>query len=359
VNITRRDDTRDIQVTLGVSEEALTAYNERYNKSYRMYPQNLWRFETDKVTIKKGTTGIGANIVVQPLTPELAATGDIYVMPVAVAEADEGVGILHGADAILCKIKSTPVVTVCGVPATDDPMYLFLPHPSTADEPIVCTDLTIEFLIKLTTTMNAHNFALLVGDGGVDGGGQVFSRIEGGGFSPGFRTRAEFEWNIGDGNAISVQPTCGIEPNKWYHIAFTFGNRKMQIYMNGKLAKSLDIGRKDISWYGGLKWEGAAFNTYYRPRARNSVMWSELRVWETIRTPDELEEYMYSVNPQTPGLMGYWKMNDGPDSQTIKDYAHGNDGIVMKINAPNNDDDRVPATQPLTWYADQNITVGQ
>ena len=357
VNVTRRDDTRDIQVTVGISEEALAAYNHQYSKTYKMYPQNLWRFESDKVIIRKGTTGAGANILVQPLTPELQDSGDIFVIPVAVVDADEGVGVLKGEESVLCVVKSTPVATVAGVPNTADPMFVYLPHPSTEDNQVRNTAITIEFLIQLTSKINAHNYALIYNDGGWVGG-HYFSRIEGAGSG---WNNAVFEWGIGGGREISVAPPGGIALNRWYHIAFTYGNKKIQIYIDGQLMKSLDVDCPHIDWYGGFFWDGAAFNTYYRPRSRNSVMWSELRIWDVVRTQEEIQEYMYSVNPQTPGLFGYWKMNDGPgDSRTIKDYSpHGNDGIAMKMNSGNNDSDKVPATTDFTWYEKQVLTIGQ
>ena len=52
---------------------------------------------------------------------------------------------------------------------------------------------------------------------------------------------------------------------------------------------------------------------------------SEVRVWSVQRTAEEIAKNPYEVDPSTPGLIAYWKFNEGTGSQ-IKDHTgHGND----------------------------------
>ena len=51
---------------------------------------------------------------------------------------------------------------------------------------------------------------------------------------------------------------------------------------------------------------------------------SEMRVWNRILTSDEINApyHFYDVDPQSPGLVAYWKFDEGA-GKDIKDYANG------------------------------------
>ena len=49
---------------------------------------------------------------------------------------------------------------------------------------------------------------------------------------------------------------------------------------------------------------------------------SELRVWSVARTADEIANNIYGVNPESEGLVAYWKFNEGVGS-SITDHANG------------------------------------
>ena len=51
-----------------------------------------------------------------------------------------------------------------------------------------------------------------------------------------------------------------------------------------------------------------------------------------VRTQEEIAGHIYSVDPKTPGLVGYWKMDD-PNSPNIVKDATGN-GNDAKANKP-------------------------
>ena len=64
---------------------------------------------------------------------------------------------------------------------------------------------------------------------------------------------------------------------------------------------------------------------------------SEFRVWNRVLTPDEINErnHFYTVEPDAPGLVAYWKMNEG-QGNLIHDYANGYD---------------LTSHNPLTWIS--------
>jgi hypothetical protein len=357
VNLTHRDDTRDIEITVSAAAKALAAYNKKYNKDYQLYPTNLWGFESDRVVVKKGSTGVSVDIIIQPQPEELVASGNIYVIPVTITNAD-GIGVLNGSETFIYILKRTPRATVAGFLKTDEAKVIQLPleHPGGR---IAYTELTFEFLIKIEEWSVGHNYALLCNNGGEDNGGQIYSRIENGGFATGL-AGGNFEWNIGDGEAIGAVPINGkIELHKWYHVAMTFGKGQIQLYIDGYLRSKLDVARKEIvCTTGGYTWVGAGTNNGYSSnRVRSVTMTSELRLWNVLRTQEQIRENMYNINPQTPGLLGYWKMNDGAGN-TVKDYAGNADGYTVKWRYETSTDPMTPSGD-LAWYENQTLTVGQ
>ena len=60
-------------------------------------------------------------------------------------------------------------------------------------------------------------------------------------------------------------------------------------------------------------------------------MMSEVRIWNRVLTADEIRApyHFYSVDPQSEGLVAYWKFDNGAGS-LITDYANGYDLICNK-----------------------------
>ena len=46
----------------------------------------------------------------------------------------------------------------------------------------------------------------------------------------------------------------------------------------------------------------------------------EVRIWNVIRSQEEIYKNMYDVDPQTTGLKAYWKFNEGK-GDIAKDYT--------------------------------------
>ena len=57
---------------------------------------------------------------------------------------------------------------------------------------------------------------------------------------------------------------------------------------------------------------------------------SEVRVWDVVRTQEEIAKNIYSVDPKSEGLVGYWKLDDQSGTE-VKDYT-GN-GNTATANA--------------------------
>lgn len=140
--------------------------------------------------------------------------------------------------------------------------------------------------------------------------------------------------NRGNFTSDALQLT---ELNHWYHIALTWNGGNIYVYIDGEMKytdysfynfmPSLNVA------YGGYEsdynrafWIGYAYNA---DRYFPGYM-SEARIWNRALTKEEInaENHFYSVDPESEGLVGYWKLNgpyEGKDFY-VKDYSSsGND----------------------------------
>lgn len=120
--------------------------------------------------------------------------------------------------------------------------------------------------------------------------------------------------------------------NRWFHLAVTINaNNQLKIYLDGEL-KSISTtasGPFNIrsNFYIGFSW--------------NSNRWwpgqmCEIRVWDYARSQEDIAANMYRVKPNSEGLLGYWKFNEGAGND-VKDYSGKNNDITSKL--------------PLTWQS--------
>ena len=65
-----------------------------------------------------------------------------------------------------------------------------------------------------------------------------------------------------------------------------------------------------------LAYPRSATHTY----RRSSYYMSEVRFWNVVRTASQIRQNRYAVDPKTPGLMAYWKLDDGAGT-SFKEYT--------------------------------------
>lgn len=112
----------------------------------------------------------------------------------------------------------------------------------------------------------------------------------------------------------------GLQVNRWQHIAATYDGNSIRSYYNGELVNSAhltgDVGGINILLIG--IWE-TSFNGLI----------DEVRLWNVTRTQSEIQENMNRcLTGSGPGLVGYWRFEEGGGLTTIDASGHGNTGIL-------------------------------
>ena len=130
---------------------------------------------------------------------------------------------------------------------------------------------------------------------------------------------------------------------KWTHVACVFDSGYTTVYFDGK--KVLDraaAGRSSVTWgaYGNDKGEASGryfwlSYSYAGDRYLDGEM-SEVRIWDHCLTEEEInaETHFYTVEPDSEGLIAYWKLDDGS-------------GTLLKDSSPNGND--LTLENPTTW----------
>lgn len=121
--------------------------------------------------------------------------------------------------------------------------------------------------------------------------------------------------------------------NEWTHIAVTFGEGTVKVFINGEekgstttdVPASVNFGitHNDEQAPQGQQITRCFWVGYSYESTRDfQGMMSELRIWNRALTADELanEARRYSVDPKSEGLVTYWKCDEG-QGDVIKDHT--------------------------------------
>ncbi len=106
------------------------------------------------------------------------------------------------------------------------------------------------------------------------------------------------------------------QTKRWYHVAIVFeGASSMTVYVDGnqvaRITGKVATMQDSKPFYVGKSWS---------EQRGIAAKLSEMRIWDVARSADDLKEGMYGVDPSTPGLLGYWKM-DAVDGARIRNLA--------------------------------------
>ena len=125
--------------------------------------------------------------------------------------------------------------------------------------------------------------------------------------------------------------TCLVPANEWTHIAVTcdVATGHLVIYINGETVldktgnqfvpvnlgqPKTDAQQKDHFFHIGY--------SYAAGRELHGEI-CEVRIWNTVRTQEQIAANVYEVDPASEGLVAYWKFDEG-SGETIRDHTGNN-----------------------------------
>ena len=302
---------RDLKLTVYVDEKALDEYNKQNNTSYTLLPNTNYEFESNAVIPAGKVVSNPVTITLHPLTTEQNKTGFVHALPIAVKAEGDAMQVLEGADAFVLAATPVPysnVVEITGNSylqtrfAEDYKLSswtfetLFNPSQIYTGNTTTWLASAIGYYEQGGTKIIQDGFMLRLGD---SGGGTKNSLING------MVSRS--------GKQISSIP---LQSNIWHHIAFVCDEGDITLYVNGNVGYTAKSGYAATQFYAlnGIRFgnESASGNL-----GSLRYRYCQVRFWSVARSVEELNNNRYAVPADTPGLLGYWKLNEYTEGKAM------------------------------------------
>lgn len=293
-------------------------YNHTYGDHAVALPSENYELPKPKVEIAAGNVRSSETVVkfknLNQLDREV-----VYVLPITISDAN--IPILGSARMRYFVFKGAALINVV---ADIEENYLSVnwAKPNSVNN---LSQLTMEALVRARSFEGKD-----VGINALMGNESTFMiRIGDAGFP-----NNQIQVYKGGTKSPDVDTSKGLPVDEWLQIAITYNgeNHTIIIYVNGQEQSkdTKDFGN-NIDLTGGKGFFiGKEYNNnrYFRGEI------AECRIWNVVRTPEEIANHRYSVEPDTEGLVAYWKFDEGA-GEIVKDHtANGNDA---------------KANKPLTW----------
>jgi len=136
----------------------------------------------------------------------------------------------------------------------------------------------------------------------------------------------KFEHYVEADDKYSVCHTLPVEPGKWYHVAGSAtADGELKLFVDGQEeGQPADIGalrqKLDRYFIGSATGDGMGM-------FEGNI--AEVRVWNLPRSEDEiLAENRKLLNGTERGIVGYWRINEGPGAMVFDISSYNNSGPV-------------------------------
>lgn len=295
----------DVTVTFEARPDLAARYNMVYGDNAVGLPAEYFSIPEKVISIGKGN--VTGNDIVVNFTNTNELNGDLrYVLPVTVADI-QGISLLESTRTVYFIFKGAALINVV---ADISEMYFPVNWSSSVNVSGLKT-ITVEALVR-SSDWEAGRGNALSSVFGIEG--TFLVRI-----GDADRPRNQLQLVNPNGNWPSPNAAPGLPVNEWVHIAVvwdaTTGERIY--YQNGEVVASDNAASGSVSLNSGC----------YVGKSYDDSRWlpgeiSELRIWNIQRTQEQIASSMYTVDPTTPGLLAYWKFNEG--SGNVINDATGN-----------------------------------
>lgn len=319
---------QDINVNFQVESSLASYYNARLGSNYAVLDSKFYKFSVQNVVIPAGkVTSEMVTINFSNLTDlEIDAT---YLLPVTIKQVSGGMGVLDGSKTICYIVRRSSAITTAVSLANN---YFEVPGfeagSPTADVVNGLKQLTFEAVLRvnkfdplteISTIMGIEQYCLFrFGDSGFP--------------------RQQLQFAANEVKFPKADDMKYLQPGEWYHVAVTYDTeaKTAVMYVDGKEQSRIEnYGTGEPINLGKQKKGDFMFkigHSYGEPddmsRQLNGEI-CEVRIWNVVRSQEDVYKNMYDVDPKTEGLKAYWKFNEGKGNNIAKDFTgNGNDAVA-------------------------------
>ncbi|MCI1780248.1 MAG: DUF1735 and LamG domain-containing protein [Bacteroidales bacterium] len=302
----------DVFVDINVDPSLVSVYNKAYYDNAIMLPDTLYKLDTNRVSIKAGSVK-SEEAKVEFFKLSALSRDTVYVLPVTIN--CNNMDILKSAKNYYYVFRGAALINVV---ADIEKNYLTIDWKN----PDVCNNLdqlTMEALIKVRDYDRLISSVM-----GIEG--RFLIRIGDAGFPSN-----QIQIATRSGNFPSADSNKGLPVNEWIHIALTYdsSDNHMIIYVNGKVQSEGTMYTGSVN-LGEPGKNGFCIGRSYEDSRYLCGDIAECRIWNIVRTKEEIADNPYGVDPESVGLVAYWKFDD-QSALRVKDYSgNGNDAVAAK-----------------------------
>ena len=339
-----RKATADTKVSLAIDPDALARYNKQNGSDFYPVPLSCVELENQEVTIKAGSAVSEATAVKVVSTDELVE-GRSYMIPVTIKGASGGVeSVIEPSRTLFIRIARVFNFHHLTYDAAGSSCFKF-----SDDKAVTLKNFTIQakvFVTNLSGPGNIRRFMCLSGGGD---GSNMFRFDESG------KPSGSLQWVLPGGDLVS---NTSFQNNKWYLITCTYDGTDYKMYVDDNATPDKTVSIPGKSWIFkqfelGMSWGGYQSSQYFKGRL------AEIRLWSKCLTPNAIATGMCGVDPNSDGLVAYWKM-DQSSGHIINDVTgHGYDMDWSDTWRDDDENENTPDvhhdySQYIHWGIDEN-----
>lgn len=290
--------SKDTKIKISLRPDLLEAYNAKYQKNYAVPPADSYSLSGDELVISAGYSR-SSEVEFTVTKLDDFQEGTTYCMPVSIESLDGGeLSILEPSRTLFIVLK-TPVFSKAIYIGSSNKYKV--PKFLEATELSALKEMTLECRVYVDTFSNgADNSSVM----GIEGHCAVrFGDVK-------------IQRNMLQICRDNYQPAATAKPfdtQKWYHVAAVWNanSKEWNIYIDGQFAAGTATQGEtmDLTTNDGYGFGIGALSQWQSSRPLMGYM-AEVRVWSRALTEAEIANNMNYVDPQSDGLVAYWRMNE-------------------------------------------------
>lgn len=350
VSSTKKVDA-DVNLTVAIDTTLVSKYNAANGTNYYAIPEGAAKLDGSNLTIKAGEA-ISSATNVEMVSTDKFADGRTYLIPVTITSAQGGTDdIIDASRTIYLRVSR-----VINFYALDNDYRASSNFVFDDSKRVDLAKYTIEFKVyptSLGTGIASDNQIqrVLSIEGKNEDNANMFRFGESG------TARNCLQWILPGGRAFSKTLFSN---NRWYLVTCTYDGTDYVMYVDGVKDATASSPGKVMPFQRfelGMSWGGYNSGQFFHGRL------CEVRVWNRVLTPSEIQGGMAGVDPKSNGLIAYWKMNQASGT-TIQDVTgNGYDMDWTKSKRDINESGNLTATPGCANYIkfvkDDNNKVSQ
>ncbi len=306
---------QNVDVELTVCPKLLDGYNAKYGKNYQMPPMESFKLSSTTTTIQAGYN-TSTDVEFSLTTMDGFKEGVTYCVPITIKSVKGSLSVLEPSRTLFLVLK-TPVISK-GIYLGPSNIYKVEAFQEDSDLSAL-KEITLETRVYMNQFKDSDPYISSI------------MGIEG-----------ECAMRFGDvkvpKDCLQIchgdyQPAAADKPlslHKWYHIAAVWTGSTWDLYIDGQYATGVATQGETINLSSNNSGGFYLGASYGGGRPLDGYV-AECRVWKRALSQSEIANNMNYVDPQSDGLVAYWRMNEwepyGSGNRVVDLTGHGYDAI--------------------------------